>query len=233
MVNKVAIVLTLIITCFQIHTSSAAKYKHIVALGDSIPYGYNLEEDNQTSPKEAFPYIIGSEKNVEVTNMSVPGLTSRELLAAVQSNDKIRSTLRNADYVLVYVGGNDLLNLVKKNKGGIDGIKIEQVAPVIRGFIYNMYSIILEIDKLTDGKVLVYNLYNPYPAAGDKMNAPLYYLNQQYASLIKIMNHFTSIQLIDVYHSFKGHPEYIIKGDVHPTKEGQKALAELTIPYIR
>ncbi|ARI75831.1 GDSL-type esterase/lipase family protein [Halobacillus mangrovi] len=232
MVHKVVIALTLIITSFQVHTSSAEEYKHLVALGDSIPYGYNLEEDNNNPQKDAFPYIIGSEKNVEVTNMSIPGLTSRELLSAVKSNDKLRRTIRNADYVLVYIGGNDLLNLVKKNKG-IDGIKIEQVAPVIRDFIYNMYSIIIEVDKLTDGKVLVYNLYNPYPSAGDKLNAPLYYLNLQYASLIKLMNHFTSIQLIDVYQSFKGHPEYIIKGDVHPTKEGQKALAELTIPHIQ
>ncbi|KHE72107.1 GDSL-type esterase/lipase family protein [Halobacillus sp. BBL2006] len=231
MVYKVMIVFALIVTSFQVHMSFAEGSKRLVALGDSIPYGYNLSKDNHQPPKEAFPYLIGSEKRVEVTNLSIPGLTSEELLQAVRSNEKVRSSIREADYVLVYIGGNDLLNLVKKNKG-IDGIKVDEIAPVIRDFIYHMYSIIVEIDRLTDGKVLVYNLYNPYPAAGDKLNAPLYYINQQYASLIKLLKYFTPIQLIDVYQAYKGHPEYIITGDVHPTKEGQKALADLTLPYI-
>lgn len=206
--------------------------KRLVAIGDSIPYGYNLTKDNKNPPKEAFPYLIGSKKDMEVTNLSIPGLTSKELLKAVKYNKLFRESLKNSDYVIVYIGGNDLLNIVKKN-GGLDGLKLEDAAPVIRDLIYNVYSTILEIDELTDGKILVYNIYNPYPAAGDQLSTPLSYINKQYASLIQLLKHFASVSLINAYKAYNGHPEYILEGDVHPTKKGQKVLAEISLKHIK
>lgn len=206
--------------------------KRLVAIGDSIPYGYNLTEDNKKPPKEAFPYLIGSEKDMEVTNLSIPGLTSAELYKAVKYNKLFRESLKNSDYVIVYIGGNDLLNIVKKN-GGLDGLKLEDAAPVIRDLIYNVYSTILEIDELTDGKILVYNIYNPYPAAGDQLSTPLSYINKQYASLIQLLKHFASVSLINAYKAYNGHPEYILEGDVHPTIKGQKVLAEISLKHIK
>ncbi|WP_406945134.1 SGNH/GDSL hydrolase family protein [Halobacillus sp. SY10] len=210
---------------------AAFKEERLVAIGDSIPFGYNLDKENKNPPKGSFPSLIGMKKDIEVTNLSIPGLTSAQLLKAVQSNNTFRESLKNADYVIVYIGGNDLLNVVKKN-GGLDGMKMEEVAPVIRDLIYNVYSTILEIDELTNGKVLVYNIYNPYPAAGDQLNTPLAYINQQYASLIKLLKHFASVTLVDAYKAYHGHPEYIIKGDVHPTAKGQQVLAKLALKHM-
>ncbi|WP_074733278.1 SGNH/GDSL hydrolase family protein [Halobacillus karajensis] len=222
------IVFIISVTPMQAH---AFNEKRLVAIGDSIPYGYNLTKENKNPPKESFPYLIGMEKDMEVTNLSIPGLTSAQLLMAVRSNKIFRESLKEADYVIVYIGGNDLLNVVKKN-GGLDGLKMEEAAPVIRDLIYNVYSTILEIDELTDGKILVYNIYNPYPAAGDKLSTPLAYINQQYASLIQLLKHFASVTLINAYKAYHDHPEYIIKGDVHPTEKGQRILAEITLKHL-
>ncbi|MGP4059390.1 SGNH/GDSL hydrolase family protein [Halobacillus sp. H74] len=224
-----AIILALIIYPVQ---AFAYKEKRLVAIGDSIPYGYNLTKENISPPKGSFPYLIGNKRKIEVTNMSIPGLTSGELLKAVKTNDLFREALNDADYVVVYIGGNDLLNIVKKN-GGLDGMKMEEAAPVIRDLVYNVYSTILEIDQMTDGKILVYNIYNPYPAAGDKLSTPLSYINQQYSSLIKLLKHFTSVHLLNAYKAYNGHPEYIIEGDVHPTKEGQEVLAKIALKHIK
>ncbi|WP_226581818.1 GDSL-type esterase/lipase family protein [Halobacillus litoralis] len=204
----------------------------MVAVGDSIPYGYNLEKDNSQPPDGSFPSLIAKKRNLEVTNLSIPGITSSELLGAVKSNEIYREALKEADYVIVYIGGNDLLNIVKQN-GGLDGVELEDAAPVIRDLLYNVYETILEIDELTDGKILVYNIYNPYPAAGDKLDTPLAYINQQYASLVKLLKHFTSVSLVNANKAFRGHPEYIIKGDVHPTKKGQEVLAKLALKHVK
>ena len=212
--------------------ATSAEEKRLVAIGDSIPFGYNIEEENLSPPKESFPSIIANERGLEVTNLSIPGLTSKELLQAIKENDIFRESIKDADYVTVYIGGNDLLNVVKKNKG-LEGLKVEQVAPVMRGLVDHVHSIILEIDKLTDGKILVYNLYNPYPQAGKQLDVPLTYINQQYASLIQLLDHFSDVQLVDAYHAYQGHPEYILPGDVHPTKQGQRVLARLSLKYIR
>lgn len=212
-------------------TAGAFQDKRMVAIGDSIPFGYNLVEGNLNPPKQSFPSLIGTERDMEVINLSIPGLTSEELLQAVRSNDIFREALHDADYVVLYIGGNDLLNILKKN-GGLKGLKMEEAAPIIRDLIYNVYSTILEIDQLTDGKVLVYNIYNPYPAAGEKLSTPLSYINQQYASVIKLLQHFASVKLIDAHKAFEGKPKLIIEGDVHPTTEGQEILAEIGLKHI-
>ncbi|MBN8236239.1 SGNH/GDSL hydrolase family protein [Halobacillus kuroshimensis] len=209
----------------SVHVYSFSE-KQITALGDSIPYGYHLTPVNKQPSPYAFPYLIGEKGNMVVNNLSVPGLTSGELLQELKTNKVVREAVADSDYILLYIGGNDLLNFLKKNDN-LQGVDLEKAAPVIRDLIYNVYSTILEIDALSDGEILVYNLYNPYPAASDQLSAPLSYINQQYQSLVQLVRHFASVTLIDAYGAFAGHPEYIIERDVHPNKKGQEKLAEL------
>ncbi|UOQ45112.1 GDSL-type esterase/lipase family protein [Halobacillus salinarum] len=223
---KVILVILMITQLLTPFSAEAKEGGHLVAIGDSIPYGYNLTVDNKMPSGAAFPYLIGNKAGLEVTNLGIPGLTSKELLQAVKTNKVFRETIRDADYVLVYIGGNDLLNVVKKNKG-LKNVTVEEIAPVIRDLLFNVYGTILTLDKLTDAKIIVYNIYNPYPAAGDKLNTPLSYINKQYASLVELLSHFTEVKLVNAYKAFKGHPEYILPKDVHPTSEGQKVLARI------
>ncbi|GGF19945.1 hypothetical protein GCM10010954_18410 [Halobacillus andaensis] len=213
---------------YSIYASS----KQLVAIGDSIPYGYNLSKDNQYPSGKAFPYMVGEKAGLEVTNLGVPGLTSQELVAAVHENEVFRSTIRDADYVVLYIGGNDLLNLLKKHKG-IKGIEMDEVAIVVRNLLFNVYSTVMELDKLTNGQILVYNIYNPYPEKGKSLSQPLHYINVQYSSLIELLSHFTEVKLVDAYQAFKGHPEYILENDVHPTVEGQIVLANIGLKEIK
>ncbi|WP_245804781.1 SGNH/GDSL hydrolase family protein [Halobacillus hunanensis] len=213
------------------HHIYARESEQLVAIGDSIPYGYNLTKDNTLPAGEAFPYIMGEEAGLEVTNLGIPGMTSSELLKAVRTNDKFRNTIKHADYIVVSIGGNDLLNLLKENKG-LKGIKMEEVALVVRDLIFNVYSTVIELERLTKGDIIVYNIYNPYPEAGDKLEAPLNYINAQYSSLIELLSRFTNVEMANAYKAFKGHPEYIIKGDVHPTRQGQIVLAEIGLKLI-
>ncbi|WP_254434310.1 SGNH/GDSL hydrolase family protein [Halobacillus sp. Marseille-Q1614] len=215
-----------LINIFYPSSLHAQSPKQLVAIGDSIPYGYNLKEENTSPPGQAFPYLIGGKGNLEVTNLSIPGLTSKEMLLAVRENELFRETLKEADYVILYIGGNDLLNLLKKHKG-LNGVKMDEVAYVVRNLLYNVYSIAVELDQLTEGEILVYNLYNPYPEQGEALEEPLELINKQYSSLIELLSHFTNIKHVDAYHAFRDHPEYIIPGDVHPSKEGQKVLAKI------
>ncbi|RWZ58772.1 SGNH/GDSL hydrolase family protein [Halobacillus fulvus] len=227
--------ITCLLIIFSLHLPTAAKAEdpiRLAAIGDSIPYGYNLEESNDHPSFRGFPYLVGMEKGWTVDNLSIPGLTSQELLVAVHDNELFRSTLKEADYVLLYIGGNDLLNVVKKN-GGLKGLEMTDAAPAMQNLIQHVYSIVMEIDSLTDAEIFVYNLYNPYPAAGKKLDAPLVYINSQYAALIQLLDHFTNVSLLDAYKAFRGHSQLILPKDVHPSEKGQQILAELALKKLR
>lgn len=229
--KKYIVAFIIVVLLFPTVVVNGESEGRLVALGDSIPYGYKLSKDKKLPSKEAFPYIIGEEKGLDVTNLAVPGMTSKKLLEIVNNDRTVREAIMDADYIVIYIGGNDLLNVVKKH-GGIDGIGMKDISPVMRDLIYNVSSTVLEIDRLTKAKIIVYNIYNPYPQSSIQLDTALHYINQQYASLVKLMSHFTTLQLADAYQAFEGHSDYIIKGDVHPTEAGQKALADQALNYI-
>lgn len=76
----------------------------LVALGDSIPFGYNLTKNNSSPAKIAFPSLIGDEADLRVRNLGVPGWQTTDLLTAFETNQKFRQAVRRADYVTVNIG---------------------------------------------------------------------------------------------------------------------------------
>jgi lysophospholipase L1-like esterase len=81
---------------------------HLVALGDSIPYG-----GRWCGGCTPYPALLGaalassSGHPVAVTNLGVPGLTTVELLTNVRWRTTVRTALAGADIVTITIGHND------------------------------------------------------------------------------------------------------------------------------
>ena len=79
----------------------------IVSLGDSITYGWNLDQDRSKPSEKAFPYLIA--ENAIVTNISYPGWTSTQLRNTMKTMPQVIPALQEADVVTLNIGSNDLL----------------------------------------------------------------------------------------------------------------------------
>jgi lysophospholipase L1-like esterase len=81
---------------------------HLVALGDSIPYG-----GVYCGGCTPYPSLLGaalahqSGHPVAVTNLGFPGLQTVELLTSVRSKADVRAAIAEADIVTVTIGHND------------------------------------------------------------------------------------------------------------------------------
>ena len=73
----------------------------VVALGDSLTYGYGA------SPDTAYPTVLASLSGWTVINAGVNGDTSADVLARLDA-----ITAQNPDLVLLGVGGNDVLQRI-------------------------------------------------------------------------------------------------------------------------
>lgn len=104
------IVVLALSTLFSSIASAEKNEKHsLVALGDSITFGYHLPDQIGLQPSpSAFPSLIGN-GNFNVTNLGVPGWTSTDLLNAVKTNPIFKRSLKEADAVTLDIGSNDLL----------------------------------------------------------------------------------------------------------------------------
>ncbi len=210
----------------------------LVALGDSIPFGLNLGKKNNHPSKLAYPYLIGDEAELRVRNLGISGLKSGELLAALQTNQKFRQTVRHSDYVTLTIGNNDLVAILREvavesggNPAYYEPLLYQKLAA--SNVFGNIGEIIIEIRTLTDAPIVLYNVYNPF-----QLNDPLHYLGdavlpQINAAFASLAFSFPNVYLANADSAFgDNQASYVIQGDVHPTAAGQQKLADIGLDAL-
>ena len=102
--------LTVIVAAAWMTASAADKPDTLLLLGDSITYGYGLEGGRDTCASYGNllrDYLGISAGNCK--NAAVNGATSEDLLAQLPS---LIQNIKNADLIVITIGGNDLLGLI-------------------------------------------------------------------------------------------------------------------------
>lgn len=93
--------------------SDSAESIEYVALGDSIPNGYSvLEDDGLTAYPQLLAEAIEMEEEITVnlSRYTKNGLTTNGLYEKYLSDAKVQEDLKKADLITVTIGANDILN---------------------------------------------------------------------------------------------------------------------------
>ncbi|WP_304457936.1 SGNH/GDSL hydrolase family protein [Alicyclobacillus sendaiensis] len=221
------------------HAALAPDETHVlVALGDSITFGYNLGNNHEPSPL-AFPYLLAKKEGWRAVDLGVPGWTSGDLLRALRTNAAMRADVAAAQVITVDIGSNDLLlpALAMLPKGA-DWARVtptssqaatlaSKLAQGIQDVRSNLASILSLLHQDNPrATVVVYDLYNPFPAS-DK------WLHQTAESAIVAANVAIAADAVavgdpvaDAYDTLTDPSADILPHDVHPTALGQRLLAE-------
>lgn len=219
----------------------------LVALGDSITFGYNLGRSNLIPSPLAYPYLVGKADNLPVTDLGVPGWTSADLRSALASPNFERA-VRSARVVALDIGSNDLLGLAGKlgllgqatSRTPVKVTAAEQAAfqAAITQMTGNLRAIVAEVKAQTNAPIVLYNLYDPFPA-GTALHplAENFTLAANHA--IAGVGAAFGVPVLNAYSAFAGKQWTLVRvpqGDVHPTPAGQAVLAgllEQAIPHLR
>jgi lysophospholipase L1-like esterase len=222
--------------------AAPAKGQHssLVALGDSITFGYNLGENNDAPSKYAFPYLIGDYFNKDVENLGVPGWTSDDLLQALKT-PTFQTAIKKAKIITLDIGSNDILKLASQfglldpenaqNPIVLTPEQIQAFDQATQKFSKNLPTILQTIKQTSpSAKIVLYNLYNPFPSA-------LTYLHPLSESMIQASNEIIDknankfhLPVADAHTAFDEKQSTLVRlaqNDIHPTIEGQQVLAGL------
>jgi lysophospholipase L1-like esterase len=198
-----------------------------VALGNSLAAGYL----NDGTRGDGYPVYIknGIEANgytVHLDNLGVGGFTTVDVLNQL-TNPTILEKIANADILTIDIGANDVLravdlenlvledalvalNQVKTNLGNILEIIREQ-NPTLKIYVMGYYNALPFIDNQTLIKTAIDLLNNNIASEAGKVEATF----------------------IPTYHVFEGkYDVYLPNPDIHPTKEGYKAIANEFLTFI-
>lgn len=257
MFKRLSVLLTLMLVLSTFFTSFAFAENNVkpnlVALGDSITFGWNLEDTNGNANQslKAFPNLI-SNGNYNVTkNISGGGWDSTELLAELNKPENILA-LSAADVITLNIGSNDLLGLPAvqallsptfptlpqdQQALAIAAAK-EAVGKAIPTLTGNLGAILGSIKKLnSDATIILYNLYNPFGI--DK--GPIHLIGEDIikginSAVIQPVATQSGSLLADAYSAINLKQSQYINNIfvnnkpfdlIHPNAAGQQALADV------
>jgi lysophospholipase L1-like esterase len=213
---------------------------NLVALGDSITFGYKLEANQTQASPNAFPNLIGNNA-FNVTNLGIPGWTSGQLLAALNT-DQFINAVKAADVVTLNIGNNDILqaadlsNIILTHTPADPAVLLPNVQAAAAQLSVNLQAIITKIKTQNPtAPIIFYNLYNPFGESADQFFAYLHTIGEQIITSVNggVINPFANvpgIYLADAYTKYNGHQaDYISPAIdlIHPNLAGHQALAAL------
>jgi lysophospholipase L1-like esterase len=232
---RVFMVLALVMTMFA-QIAQAKDKTQLVALGDSISFGWDLAASNDKPSPKAFPSLMADEEHLQLRNLSVGGHSSVDLLALLQTKD-YRKAVRHADFITLEIGSNDFLHgaspIIQKLLGTSNynpsPEDIQLLGAITGQLSINLAVIISEIRSLTEAPIILYNIYNPFFG----MDAQAGYMLAGANQVIKSYDADPSIAVVDAFSAFAGRQNMLLLPlNVHPNETGQAVLAKLGIQAL-
>ncbi len=223
---------------------------HVVFLGDSITAGYKLEgysvENNLDCASFAnilatvFDSELPPQADFSMLNFGENGLTSRGLLKKLRSGE-LDDPLRDADAVVISIGGNDMLHtfmsLLSESNNLADTIGkaldlSNDLDRDLEGFADNLPEIAEELHDRTDGRIFIQTLYNPMEETDiSKINSmseeKIGRLNEIITECSEDGNAYV---VVDVAEQFKGRSKELTNiedMDIHPNALGHAVMADV------
>jgi lysophospholipase L1-like esterase len=162
-----AIVLITILGAFSLYDRSPEKKqgdKRVVAFGDSLTYGAGDEKGSGYIDTLDKRLNQQNKEDFKFTNEAIYGLESSGILKQL-SDIRVSSKLDDADYFILFIGTNDLLN---SNGGDFKNPDHEAIEKGQEIYIRNLKAIINILKENNgDAPILLLGLYNPYPGSGE------------------------------------------------------------------
>ena len=115
---------------FPILSFAENQFANYVALGDSIAYGYGLENKDV----ESYAARVKEKYNIEASNfknLAVSGMTCAEFYQIIQTAEYTEA-IKKADLLTISIGSNELLGIVKKAVSEILEIPFDDPAFLIK-----------------------------------------------------------------------------------------------------
>jgi lysophospholipase L1-like esterase len=211
-----------------VNKESAKEGKIVVALGDSLTRG-----TGDDSGKGYIGYLVEelevkSKEKITLHNYGIKGYRSQQLLTQVKQGE-IQRQIKNADYILITIGGNDLF------QGGQTYMDMdtEKLTQIRQDYLKNLQSVLTELRSVNEKAVIFQiGLYNPFIDLNDA---------ELTTKIVREWNHETS-KLLDLDEKTIYVPtfdlfqisvnDYLYTDKFHPNAEGYRLIAERVASLI-
>lgn len=216
---------------------------YYLSLGDSLAAG---QTPNNTISDSYGEYVAEYLKDHEVLEFYTKkfarsGYRSIDVLNDINENKKIKegkkeisikNALIKADLVTVSVGANDLF--YKLNfKSGLDINQFDDLYTYVDEALKDVDKLLYELRKSCKEQIMVLGFYNPFTSFSKSLSTTvepvIIYGNNKMRSIVKKYD----MTFVDIHNAFLANDNYLpSKPEIHPTKEGYRAISKIIISLI-
>lgn len=226
---------------FAATNGSTTSTPSLVALGDSITFGYNLLPGNLKPAPMAFPFLMAKALHATALDLGVPGYQSANLLTQLDEQS-VQTALHQATYVTIDIGSNDILAPAVQDgllspTHPVTMLTTKEEAQFVQAeaqFTENLAVILAKVkQEAPTAKVVLYNIYNPIPPADKAVRLISNSLVQSENATIATEAKLFDLPVANAYSAFENKTTaYVRAGDVHPNVLGQQVLAKVGLSAL-
>ena len=207
--------------------------KVLIGLGDSLTQGVGDDRKlggymgRLASNVSEFKGV----KNVEIENLAKRGRRSDQLLAQIESGE-VNDDLKKADMIMMTIGGNDVMAIVKKD---LFELKIETFEKELIEFSNRYKEILKEIRMVNpDAPLILMGLYNPFSIVTEEENEFDTILLNWNESIQAMAEQDSNACFITVDDLFSSNANLVYHTDFfHPNSKGYELMSDRILESIQ
>lgn len=206
----------------------------VVAIGDSLTQGVGDGTDNGGYVGILEDNFTNTNNNtsLEVINYGKRGNRTDQMLERMEDEDISRS-IEQADIVLITIGANDVMKVVKDN---FTDLNYQDFRNERDGYEERLKEIIEKTQNL-NGEAPIYfvGLYNPFNQYFDNIPELGEIMGDWNEASERIIGTYDQAHFIPIRDIFDGNEEELLweEDHFHPNEQGYKEMAERVLAHIR
>lgn len=203
----------------------------IVAIGDSLTQGVGDETNNGGYVGILEDTLNSGDQKISIENFGKRGNRTDQLLKRMEEPE-ISSSLENADVILVTIGANDIMKVVKNNFADLQYEPFEQEQKNYEERLRTIFENMLE--KNPDAEIYLVGFYNPFESYFEDVEELTRIIENWNSTSRAITLEYEEVSYIPVQDLFQaGESQYFSEDNFHPNQRGYRVIAERVFNYIR
>jgi lysophospholipase L1-like esterase len=206
------------------------KDQKIVAIGDSLTQGVGDETENGGYVGILNHTFEDHHLNISVNNFGKKGNRSDQLLKRLEK-DEVSSAIKEADIVLVTIGGNDIMKVVKTN---FTNLTLEHFQEEKMEYVKRLSAIINKINELNpDTQIYLIGFYNPFESYFSNIEQLGIIFNNWNQAAKSVTDEYDNVLFIPTNDLFiNSDTELLAEDQFHPNTNGYKLIAKRILEHL-
>ncbi|WP_240190012.1 SGNH/GDSL hydrolase family protein [Bacillus sp. P14.5] len=202
----------------------------VVSIGDSLTQGVGDETGNGGYVGILNNTFQENEINIKIDNFGKRGNRTDQLLKRLEEKE-IADSIAQADVVLITIGANDIMKIVKSN---LIDLKMETFEEEKRGYRERLKKIFNKVNEYNpDAQIYLIGFYNPFEGYFGNISELEMVMKSWNAAGKSVTEEFENVNYIPTADLFQDSTLELLADDYfHPNINGYKLIAKRVLEHV-